>query len=158
MPGLKAKVFWLVAFLLMVFAGSEPLFACYLPAAQDTTAEADSSRLPDPTGAMIRSILFPGWGQWYNGKRWKAALVFVVEAGIVANALYWDRKMKEATTSRERAWAQENRNVSFWYLGLAILISMGDAYIDAHLAGFDVSPDLSGLPGTVFSAGVRARF
>ena len=36
----------------------------------------------------------------------------------------------------------DNRNLAFWYLGAAILISMADAYVDAHLAGFDVSPDL----------------
>lgn len=136
---------WLLLLLGMSIPLAAPLRA------QDSTATAssvpDSSKLPSPTGAMIRSALFPGWGQWYNGKKWKAALVFAVETGIVADAVYWHKKAEKTDSADERALYLEYRNRDFWYLGLAILLSVGDAYVDAQLAGFDVSPDLSWRPG-----------
>ena len=103
----------------------------------------DVKRLPSPKSAMIRSIIFPGWGQWYNGIKWKAALVFATETGIIGASVYWNNRSKKAQDELNKIIYKDRRNQSYWFLGLAILISMGDAYIDAHLAGFDVSPDLS---------------
>ena len=114
---------------------------------KNLVARADSTKLPSPRGAMIRSILFPGWGQLYNGKKWKAAFVFAVETGIVGTILYWNQQANRAPDAEHRALYLEYRNRGFWYLGLAILLSAGDAYVDAQLAGFDVSPDLSFLSG-----------
>ncbi len=111
------------------------------------SARADSVRLPSPRGAMIRSILFPGWGQYYNGKKLKAAFVFAVETGIISATVYWNGRAKRAQDAEHRSLYLEYRNRGIWYLGLAILLSVGDAYVDAQLAGFDVSPDLSFLPG-----------
>ena len=109
---------------------------------QDTLSEINR-QLPSPTSAMIRSIIFPGWGQWYNGIKWKAALVFATELGIIGAAVYWNNRAKNEQDELNRAIYADYRNQSYWYLGAAILISMGDAYIDAHLAGFDVSPELA---------------
>lgn len=111
-------------------------------ATQDTLLQIER-KLPNPKSAMIRSIVFPGWGQWYNGKKWKAALVFATEVGIIAGAVYWNNRSKNASDELNRVLYKDYRNQSYWYLGAAILVSMGDAYIDAHLAGFDVSPDLA---------------
>ncbi len=107
------------------------------------TLTKDVKRLPSPKAAMIRSIIFPGWGQWYNGNKWKAALVFATETGIIGASIYWNNRSKKAQDELDKILYKDYRNQSYWYLGIAVLISMGDAYIDAHLAGFDVSPDLS---------------
>ena len=109
---------------------------------QDTLTK-EVKRLPSPKSAMIRSIIFPGWGQWYNGIKWKAALVFATETGIIGASIYWNNRLNKSQVEANRILYRDYRNQSYWFLGLAILISMGDAYIDAHLAGFDVSPDLS---------------
>ena len=38
---------------------------------------------------------------------------------------------------------ENNRNRMAWYLVAAIILSVMDAYVDAHLYGFDVSDDLA---------------
>jgi len=119
----------------------------------------DSSRnmLPSPKGAMIRSIIFPGWGQWYNKKKLKAGLVFLTETGIIGTAFYWQNKKQNAQNPDDEEFYLDNRNLAFWYLSGVVLLSMADAYVDAHLAGFDVSPEL-GLLNYDFSVGVAFKY
>ena len=101
----------------------------------------------NPTGAMLRSIVFPGWGQWYNEKRFKAVLVFGVEVGIVVNTIRQNQKVQASKSDLEREFYLENRRLSNWWLAGAILLSTIDAYVDAHLYHFDESPNLgAGLP------------
>ncbi len=103
-------------------------------------ADRDTTMSKNPTGAMIRSMIFPGWGQWYNGKKWKAALVFAVEMGLVANAIRLNQKVVRSASEAERQFWQDQRNLQFWLLLAAKILSGLDAYIDAHLADFDESP------------------
>ncbi|MDD5087574.1 MAG: DUF5683 domain-containing protein, partial [bacterium] len=44
---------------------------------------------------------------------------------------------------------RNNRNKMVWWLAGVVLLSMGDAYVDAQLYHLDVSPDLSPETGTV---------
>jgi len=120
-----------------------------------------------PTGAMIRSLIFPGWGQLYNRKILKAILVFGAETGLIANSIYlnqkykeWNQKYKESEPGLEqniiianREFYINNRNKSNWWLVGVILLSMADAFVDAHLSDFDESPDLSFLNITPFGNG-----
>ena len=96
-----------------------------------------------PTGAMIRSLIIPGLGQWYNEKKLKALLVLGVESGIVINSIVQNQWVQESVTQLERDYYINNRNLSNWALVVAILVSMLDAYVDAHLFDFDESTDLS---------------
>ncbi len=114
---------------------------------KNDTVNQISHSLPSPKGAMIRAILFPGWGQWYNKKQIKSGVVFLAESGIIGAAIYWNRKAKNETDTFYRDFYIDNRNLAFWYLGGFILISMADAFVDAHLAGFDISPELGILSG-----------
>ncbi len=98
---------------------------------------------PSPRGAMLRSLFIPGWGQWYNGKRLKALVFFCGEWGLLANSIYLNQKYQASTTDYEREFYIENRNLSTWWLVGSVLYAMLDAYVDAHLATFDESPDLS---------------
>ena len=98
----------------------------------------------NPTGAMLRSIFFPGWGQYYNGKYLKALLVFGLEAGFIGAAVYYNQRAHDDQESAEgRAFYADQRNTNYWRTGLVILLSMLDAYVDAHLSDFDESTDLS---------------
>ncbi len=96
-----------------------------------------------PTGAMLRSAVVPGWGQLYNGKWFKAILVAGAEIGLVANAVIQNQLAVQANNPFDRAFYEDNRSLSIWWLGAVILYSMGDAYVDAHLYRFDESPRLS---------------
>lgn len=116
-------------------------------AQESTVAETDTvaqdQQTKSPTGAMLRSLVFPGWGQWYNGKKFKAGLAFVVESALIARIVISDNQLRNARTETERAFYLERRNVTYWWLGGAILLSMLDAYVDAYLYDFDAGPDLT---------------
>jgi len=116
------------------------------PPAPADSAARKSKKKKSPTGAMVRSILIPGWGQFYNGKYFKAAAVFAIETGIVASAIYLNRLAEDSKTDENRAYYLDQRNLRYWWLLLAKLLSMLDAYVDAHLADFDESPSLSVTP------------
>ena len=144
---------WLVLLLL--------LFLSYrVSGAQEVrtdTSRTDSVRLPDPTGAMIRSWVFPGWGQWYNGKKWKAGLVFAAETGLAAYAVYQNWLAANESDPTLRFYYEDRRNLALWWLAGIALFSGLDAYVDAHLAGFDVSEDLTLRPETGSHFGVRVE-
>ncbi len=103
------------------------------------------SSVKSPTGAMIRSLVFPGWGQFYNKKYFKAVLAFGTELGLLANSIYLNQKCQASTTEQEQLYYINNRNLSNWWLVGMILISMADAFVDAHLSVFDESSELSDL-------------
>lgn len=144
------------SYILLISIGN---FSIYAQVKNETLVKPDSSKksLPSPKGAMVRSIIFPGWGQWYNGKKIKAGLVFLTETGIIGGAIFWQNKKQNAQNPIDEEFYLDNRNLAFWYLGGAILLSLADAYVDAHLAGFDVSPDL-GLNKDDFSVKLEFRY
>jgi len=69
-------------------------------------------------------------------------LVFGAEAGIIANTIRQNQKVQASKSELEREFYLENRRLSNWWLAGAILLSMIDAYVDAHLYHFDESTDL----------------
>jgi len=105
---------------------------------QDTTAAALS-----PRGAMFRSLVFPGWGQWYNEKKLKSLLVFSAEAACVVAYRNEDSRMKNSTSESEREYYRDERNKYAWWLGGVIIYSMLDAYVDAYLDKFNVRMDIN---------------
>ena len=122
---------------------------------QDVPADSTSRGLvvKSPRGAVLRSLMFPGWGQKYNERPWKAAVVFSTEIGLLSAAIWHNTRMhKSFDDSYSDAYVQDfrdfhwdKRSQYFWYLGFAVLISMADAYVDAHLFDFDESTDLSAV-------------
>ena len=113
------------------------------PSDPKTTTTSKDTTTKNPTGAMLRSIVVPGWGQFYNGKWLKGLVIAGAEVGFITNAIVLNKWAHEATTEEEFLYYIDNRNLSFWLLGATILYSMADAYVDAHLFGFDESPDLT---------------
>ncbi len=96
-----------------------------------------------PRGAMLRSLVVPGWGQFYNGKWFKGILIGGTEIGLIVNAVIQDHYAVIAETELEKEFYRDNKSLSIWWLGAAILYSITDAYVDAHLYNFDDSPNLS---------------
>ncbi len=99
------------------------------------TVGVDSARVDSaesgrsPTGAMLRSLALPGWGQFYNGKYIKGSLFAVAEIGSVVAFFVRRNQIEDETLPGMR----KERNVYFFTTIGAILFSLGDAYVDAHL-------------------------
>jgi len=154
------RVAWGVLFLALIVTAPRGLAQSRAKPVQ-TKAAADSAqkvpKYPSPRGALWRALVFPGWGQWYNGKKWKAVLVFTAEFGLIGAAVYWNQKVQSARNTYDREFFVNNRNLSNWWLLFTVFMSATDAYVDAQLANFDVSPDLSARPGSL-TIGIRVSF
>ncbi len=146
----KAAIFNKALFVLLLLA-SNPCFAhnstkdsvAVIPKKALVNSDSVKLKKKTPAGAMVRSILFPGLGQWYNNKKFKSLAIFCGETGLLANAIYLNQKLVKSSAEIERNFYIENRNISVWWLVGVILYSMGDAYVDAQLADFDESPELA---------------
>ena len=95
--------------------------------------------LKSPRGAMLRSLVVPGWGQFYNEKYVKAGLVFATSSFLIYHIGWYQYKWKEDKNKTYRG----KRNLYSWYTLLAYLLNMADAYVDASLYKFDESMELS---------------
>jgi hypothetical protein len=102
-----------------------------------------------PTGTLLKSVAFPGWGQWSNGKKQKAAIYFGIETYFLTKAMIW----RHRTFDRQHEWenydpadasgrlaafdrfdsARNSRNYFYWLTGITAFISMFDAYADCYL-------------------------
>ena len=99
-----------------------------------------------PTGALLRSMVVPGWGQLYNGKPLKAVIYAGAQLSFVYGAHVQNNRYHHYQDIGETEFAdfyQSDRNRLLWWLFGITLLSMGDAFVDAHLYGFDISDDLS---------------
>lgn len=88
--------------------------------------------------------MLPGWGQRYNGKPRKGAIytaIVAVSAGMVA--YNWDNALGSSAGGSlfwsGQAWTRGRNN---WLIlgAVAYTLAAVDAYVDAHLATFDVGP------------------
>jgi len=92
-----------------------------------------------PSGAMYRSLLVPGLGQYANGKRFKALLFFSAEAFFAGGYVYMRHEVnRDDITEFQRDLYRTDRNSYVIYWMLAKVFGMVDAYVDAQLAGFNV--------------------
>jgi len=110
-----------------------------------------------PTGKLMRSVAFPGWGQWSNGKKQKAAVYFAIESYFLTKALIWRHRAAERLPLWENSCttdggcdtqafndydtARDRRNYFYWLTGVTVFISMFDAYADAYLLTLERTRD-----------------
>lgn len=99
--------------------------------AEPAPKEAESK---SPTGAAVRSALFPGWGQFYNRKPVKGALFLAGEACLLAQI---GREQRQADEDVHR---QRRNTLVLWWAGVK-LFAIIDAYVDAHLYDFDTKEE-----------------
>ena len=114
-----------------------------------------------PTGAILRSLALPGWGQYYVESYWKVPL-FVGAAGtcvyfIVHNNTSFKDKQSQINKAialnpndpyielykRQREVYRDNRDQAAFFLAGVYILSAVDAYVGAHLFDFDVSDKLA---------------
>ncbi len=104
-----------------------------------------------PTGALLKSVVFPGWGQYANRKYIKAGVIFAAESYCIFKALQWrsrtnDRLDVYNQTKDLDDWnnyddARGNRDTFYWLVAGTIFISMWDAYADAHFKPYEKVKD-----------------
>jgi hypothetical protein len=116
-----------------------------------------------PASTLLRSIAFPGWGQLENDRPVKAAVVFAAEVSFLASGYVEYRRADRSRDAEIRAAelgdaaraAEEFRRYTdrrnrgatrLWWATFALMMSMIDAYTDAHLRDFvpAPTPDVSG--------------
>ena len=103
------------------------LFVSETWAQEAGTASADTTRqVRSPTGAMLRSLALPGWGQFYNRRVIKGSLIATAEVGT-AVAFFVDRTRDDGIRSTS------NRNKLLVAMFGTLFYSVVDAYVDAHL-------------------------
>lgn len=141
------------------------------PKPVDTTLSRRKLKLsvlapPDPSVALRRSLILPGWGQVYNRSAWKVPIIYAGFGGLAYMFVfnhkeYRYHKLAAICISEDCAgypefegFSQENvistrefhrryRDMSVIIAGLWYALNGIDAYVEAHLQPFDVSDDLS---------------
>ncbi len=105
-----------------------------------------------PWGAVLRSAIIPGWGQIYNESYLKAPVIWGIGAALVYGWIYYNKDYKYYKNlyiqnpqigiyQRQRDFYRDQRDLFSIYLGLAYLLNMVDAYVDAQLFDFTVQPN-----------------
>ena len=104
-----------------------------------------------PSTAALKSFLLPGLGQVGNERWIKAGLFFGAYTGLLGWAVALNQDKMDAVGHYNEAasaadslfWQSEvdrldsSRNAKYWFAGATMLLSVIDAYVDAHLRGFD---------------------
>lgn len=122
----------------------------------DTLRLLSDQPVKSPWGAVLRSAILPGWGQVYNEKYLKGALALAINGALLWQVFDYHDQWQSTGQQNYR----DKRNLYTWYWGLAYLLTMVDAYVDASLFGFDKAMDIAALPPGPggFSAGIALRF
>lgn len=112
-----------------------------------------------PTGAIVRSLVIPGWGQVYVENYWKAPIVFGGFVGV-GYVVYWnhdnyksaideidaysgDDEFELENLKNKRDFYRDQRDLSGLYLMGVYVIATVDAYVGAHLFDHNVNDNLS---------------
>lgn len=117
-------------------------------------------RSKSPTTAMILSGVLPGAGQVYNGSYWKTPIILGLGVYFISEWLDNNRRADDYrqkydlslqtlppygnTRLRDlREFYKDQRDSFTWYFFILYMLNIVDAYVDASLYGFDVSPTLT---------------
>jgi len=121
--------------------------------------------IPSPSKAALFS-LFPGGGQIYNRRYWKAPIIYAGMGGLYFLSLdnrkrylsfktayelalqgkehaYSSLNLPPSVLRNARDEARKSLEEAYIFLGLIYLAQIAEAYVDAHLQDFDISDDLS---------------
>lgn len=150
-------------------AGSDSLNS----AGQQSRAFAIDTLYRSPWGAVGRSFVIPGWGQWYNDSKWKAPVFVIGDVSMMSIYMVKNKKVKRMENQRKQIDRQirtdpfltteqrqilrsrynnltagldgalNDRNLYGWLFAISHLLGMVDAYVDAHLYNFKDKMDLA---------------
>jgi hypothetical protein len=123
-------------------------------------AQASARKKPSATGAMLKSLVLPGWGQLSLGRELTALVFIAGEAGTGTMVVRSQRDLNRARDLADEALIdQYTQKREDWivYMGINHVLSALEAYVSAKL--WDFPPDLSldVGPGRI-GAGASLRF
>jgi hypothetical protein len=155
----------LAAALFVLAAHAAPAAAAETPAVSSSEQAAVQRGTPSGSAALLASAAYPGLGQLLNGAEPKSAVVSAVEALLIAGLIVEDRRTRNSLRLYQEThedsyyddYSQhyDRRQTLIWWVALAALYSLTDAYVDAHLVDFK-SPPVVVPEGTFSSAGREA--
>ena len=96
----------------------------------------DLTRQPDAVKAVWLGAIFPGAGQMYNRSYWKLPIVYGAFMGC-GYAVGW---------TNNRCTNYKNAYIDLYAILATVVVyalTLIDAYVDAQLFDYDISPDLS---------------
>lgn len=112
-----------------------------------------------PTIALVKSMVIPGFGQYGNKRIVKGLFFLTLDVWFVSSAIRYKGLASDFRDSYEQETSitlrnnfyekfeekRDQRNKFTWFAVIVTFISMFDAYADAHLSGFPIKPDGEGL-------------
>ncbi len=121
--------------------------------------------------ATLLSVVIPGGGQIYNGSYWKIPIIYGLQGFFIYEWIQNNNSYKSFRAQLEDSlkvagpppWSsqeqyyisslqgyrdayRDQRDSYAWYMAGVAVLSILDAYIDAELSGFDISPSLGFAP------------
>ena len=118
---------------------------------QQTSETAEQVKLVSPIGAIVRSAIFPGWGQFHSRSYFRGSLTALGIGGSIVGAflaqnsfndryntyekLVWDGFSDEKTIIESYEYANQRYKLRtfFLYTGIGIwLYSLIDSYVSAN--------------------------
>ncbi|MCL4546973.1 MAG: DUF5683 domain-containing protein [Bacteroidetes bacterium] len=153
------KIF-LSLLLLIVFTTSTPA----QEKVNSASSQIDTSKFvmkKSPWGAVLRSALVPGFGQFYNESYWKIPVVwgfmgyfiytwnttnnsYVQYRDLFSQSITKDNPNGNSSYLRAREFYKDQRDLFAVYLGLTYFLNLVDAYVDAQLFDFNVKENQFG--------------
>ncbi|MDP8231677.1 MAG: DUF5683 domain-containing protein [Candidatus Zophobacter franzmannii] len=127
-------------------------------------------KAPVPWKAASLSFIFPGGGQVYNQSYLKGGVVFLTEATFFGMSVYHHNEMKRFEGKRnisdedyelynpDYEFNYYRRNSYYWWLGLSVILSVADAYVDASLWDFEANKSKIHLNLGKDNIGLSLRF
>jgi hypothetical protein len=132
--------------------------------------------------AALWSAVIPGGGQIYNRSYWKLPIIYGLQAFFIYEWIsnnntyksFMNQYEDSLKTAGQPPWssqeeyylsvlqgardgARDSRDSYAWYMAGVYALSVLDAYIDAELSGFDVSPGLGYAPDGSAGMGILVR-
>ncbi len=128
----------------------------------DTLETGSSKTKKSPVGAIWRSFVLPGWGQIYVENYWKAP-IFIAGVGASVYFIIWNNNKYQSYQNQydelkksepdnayglerlksQKEYYRDNRDKSYFLLGVTYILAAVDAYVGAHLFDFNVDDNLS---------------
>ena len=99
----------------------------------DTAKLLSDEPLKSPIGAVLRSAVLPGWGQFYNEQYVKGVFAFTLNGSLLALIIYNQNRYEE---TGDRSYKNKSQDLS-WLLGISYLLTLVDAYVNAYLYKFN---------------------
>lgn len=142
----------------LVSAMMLPAVAAASDGIEPVKARPDDRRV-EGAKVLVASAVYPGLGQLMNGSEYKAAIVTAIEAALVTGLVVEDRRARNSLRLYEQTRDAryyddysrhfDRRQTLIWWVVIAALYGLTDAYVDAHLSGFeeDVRPRMEGSVG-----------